>query len=429
MKSATIGFDFGTTNSSIALAKGAGAVEMAHFSELGTATDSYRSLLYLEQVKERGVNTLKSWSGPAGIEQYLAAEGGGRLMQSLKSFLSSRSLQTTEVFGRKYTLISLIARILQDLRQQAEEQFGVKINAAVVGRPVQFVGAENEEANKYAEHRLAEAMRAAGFESVEFELEPVAAARYYESTLERDELILIGDFGGGTSDFSLLRVGPTIRRRGRTAADLLGNAGVGLAGDAFDAKIVRHLVAPALGAGSQMRSLDKVLTVPGWVYAKLERWHYLSFLKARDTMEMLRGVQGHALEPAKIKALIHLIKEDLGFRLHRAVQAVKCNLSYRPEATFKFDDGAVEIEATLERSVFEGWIVEELEQIENCVDALLKNAGARCERVDAVFLTGGSSFVPAVRRIFETRFGSSKIRSGNEFTSVAHGLALKASRD
>ena len=168
-------------------------------------------------------------------------------MQSLKSFLSSRSLQTTEVFGQRHTLISLIAKILRDLRQQTEDQFDIKTNSAVVGRPVQFVAAETEDDNKYAENRLREAFREAGYESVEFELEPVAAARYYESRLDRDQLILIGDFGGGTSDFSLLRVGPTIQRRGRIAADLLGNAGVGLAGDAFDAKIVRHLVAPASG--------------------------------------------------------------------------------------------------------------------------------------------------------------------------------------
>src|SRR3974390_131312 len=188
MKTATIGIDFGTTNSSIALANRSGEVELAHFSELGTSTDSYRSLLHLEQVKEGGVSTLKSWSGPAGIERYLAADGNGRLMQSLKSFLSSRTLVTTEVFGRRHTLISLIARILQDLREQAEDQFGVKIKSAGVGRPVQFVGADNDEDNKYAEHRLAEAFGAAGFDSVEFELEPVAAARYYESTLDRDEL-------------------------------------------------------------------------------------------------------------------------------------------------------------------------------------------------------------------------------------------------
>jgi hypothetical chaperone protein len=380
----------------------------------------------LERAREGGANALKSWSGPAGIEHYLSSDGNGRLMQSLKSFLSSRTLQTTEVFGRRHTLISLIARILRDLRQQAEDQFEVRINSAVVGRPVQFVAAENEDDNQYAENRLREAFREAGYESVEFELEPVAAARCYESTLDRDQLILIGDFGGGTSDFSLLRVGPTIRRRGRTAADLLGNAGVGLAGDAFDAKIVRHLVAPALGAGSQMRSLSKTLTVPGWVYSKLERWHYLSLLKARDTMEMLRGVQGHALEPDKIQALIHLIKEDLGFRLHRAVQALKCGLSYHPSAMFKFSDGIVDIETELERSAFEGWIAEELEKIQTCVDSLLLSSGARCEDVDAVFLTGGSSFVPAVRCIFETRFGRDKLRAGNEFTSVAHGLALKS---
>ena len=425
MKTVTIGIDFGTTNSSVALANSSGQVELAHFSELGTPTDSYRSLLYLEQIREDGVNALKSWSGPTGIERYLSADGTGRLMQSLKSFLSSRNLQTTEIFGRRHTLISLIARILRDLRQQAEDRFGVKINAAVVGRPVQFVGAEIDDDNKYAENRLAEAFRAAGFESVEFELEPVAAARYYESTLDHDQLILIGDFGGGTSDFSLLRVGPTIQRRGRNAADLLGNAGVGLAGDAFDAKIVRHLVAPALGAGSQMRSLNKLLIVPGWVYSKLERWHYLSFLKARDTMEMLRGVQGHALEPEKIKAFIHLIKEDLGFRLHRAVQKVKCDLSRHPTATFKFSDGVVGIETVLERSVFECWIEEELEKIQVCLDSLLTSSGTQCEEVDTVFLTGGSSFVPAVRRIFEARFGVDKIRGGNEFTSVAHGLALR----
>jgi hypothetical chaperone protein len=427
MNTATIGIDFGTTNSSIALVNSSGEVELAHFSELGVPTDSYRSLLYLEQVKERGINTLKSWSGPAGVEHYLSAEGSGRLMQSLKSFLSSRSLQTTEIFGRRHTFLSLIARILQDLRQKAEDQFGVRINAAVVGRPVQFVAADNEDDNQYAENRLKEALHAAGYESVDFELEPVAAARYYESTLDHDQLILIGDFGGGTSDFSLLRVGPGIRRRGRTAADLLGNAGIGLAGDAFDAKIVRHLVAPALGAGSEMRSMNKILPVPGWVYTKLERWHYLSFLKGRDVMEMLRGVQGHAMEPEKIKALIHLIKEDLGFRLHRAVQAVKCDLSYRPTATFQFSDGSVEIEAALDRNVFEGWIAEEIEKIQTCVDSLLSRSGARYEEVDAVFLTGGTSFVPAVRRIFETRFGGNKIRAGNEFTSVAHGLALRDS--
>jgi hypothetical chaperone protein len=139
-------------------------------------------------------------------------------------------------------------------------------------------------------------------------LEPVAAAHHYESTLDRDELSLIGDFGGGTSDFSILRVGPVVRKRGRTSGDRLGNAGVGLAGDAFDAKIVRNLVSPALGRGSSARSLNKVLpAVPSWVYAKLEHWHHLSWLRTGSTMAMLSSARANAFEPAKIEALIHLI--------------------------------------------------------------------------------------------------------------------------
>jgi hypothetical chaperone protein len=378
------------------------------------------------QVKQGGAKTLKSWTGPEGIEQYLSADVKGRLIQSLKSFLSSRSLLSTEVFGRRYTLEDLIARILRDLREKAEHQFGIKINSAVVGRPVHFVGAEKLEDDSYAEDRLRSAFAAAGYESVEFEMEPVAAAHYYESMLDHDELILIGDFGGGTSDFSLVHVGPTVRKKGRVTGDIVGNAGVGIAGDAFDAKIIKHLVSPALGAGSQLRSLGKNLTVPNWVYIRLERWHHLSLLRAKDVLDMLKGVHAQALEPEKIGALIHFIKEDLGFHLHRAVQKVKVDLSNEPAATFHFSDGFVDLRAVVERSAFEEWIAEELGQIASCVDSLLSSSNVLPKDVDMVFLTGGSSFVPAVRRIFETRFGEKRIRGGNEFTSVARGLALRA---
>lgn len=421
-----IGIDFGTTNSSIACANNSDEVQLAKFPYLGELTDSYRSLLYLQQVKEGGAKTLKSWTGPEGIEHYLSADVKGRLIQSLKSFLTSRTLQGTEVFGRRYTLEDLIARILRDLREKAELQFGIDIRSAVVGRPVRFSGAENEEDDSYAEGRLRSAFESAGYESVEFEMEPVAAAHYYESMLDHDELILIGDFGGGTSDFSLVHVGPSIRQRGRVSSDIVGNAGVGIAGDAFDAKIIRHLVSPALGAGSQLRSLGKILPVPNWVYIRLERWHHLSFLRAKDVLDMLRGVHAQSLEPEKIGALIHFIKEDLGFQLHRAVQKIKCDLSKDPVAAFRFSDGFVDLATVVERVSFEDWISEELGQIAGCVDSLLSASGVHAKDVDMVFLTGGSSFVPAVRKIFEARFGEQRIRGGNEFTSVARGLALKA---
>lgn len=424
MTKPAIGIDFGTTNSSIARVNDRGEVHLAQFPYSGEMTPSYRSLLYLEQMKERGVNTLKSWSGPEGIERYLSADHKGRLIQSLKSFLANRNLQSTDVFGRKYTLEELIARILKDLREKATHQFGIPITNAVVGRPVRFVGAENEEQDRYAESRLRNAFKIAGYESVHFEFEPIAAAHYYESQLDHEELILIGDFGGGTSDFSLIRVGPRIRRQGRSASDLLGNAGVGVAGDSFDAKLVRHLMSPALGAGTDVRSMKRLLPVPAWIYGKLEHWHHLSFLRAKDVMDLLARIKTDAVEPQKIAALIHLIKEDLGYQLHQSIQAVKYELSNNTAATFHFSDGIVDLTAKVTRSSFESWVSEELKQIETCLDSLLKTTGVHPKSVDAVFLTGGSSFVPAVRKIFATRFGEKRIRTGNQFTSVAWGLAL-----
>jgi hypothetical chaperone protein len=420
----SIGLDFGTTNSSIALA-GPDGVQVANFAYSGGVTESFRSLLYLHHIREHGRSTIKSWSGPAGIEEYLHSDEKGRLVQSLKSFLSSRSLQTTEVFGRRFKLEELIARILADIRTGAERQFGSSSKRVVVGRPVRFVGAESDADDEYAVKRLKEALTLAGFEEVSFEYEPVGAAYHYESTLDHDELVMIGDFGGGTSDFSLLRAGPSLRRSG-AARQVIGNEGVGVAGDSFDARIIRHLVSPALGAGSELKSGRKRLPVPNWVYFKLERWHHLSFLKSADTLNMLKSVAAQALEPEKIQALLYLIQHDLGYQLHRAVQRAKITLSHAEAARFQFSDGDAEIDKELTRTDFEGWIQEELGDIEEHINRLLSKTGTHPNDVDVVFLTGGSSFVPAVRRIFESRFGHHKIRTGGEFTSVARGLALRA---
>ncbi len=332
----------------------------------------------------------------------------------------------TSIFGRQYKFQDLVGRILSDLREQAERQFGKPIRHAMVGRPVRFVGAETEEDDVYAEQRLRAAFAQAGFESVDLELEPVAAAWSYQATLDHDELILIGDFGGGTSDFSLLRVGPGMRR-GSETRQVLGNSGVRLAGDSFDARLVRKLVSPALGSDSYARSMNKILpAVPAWIYANLERWHYLSFLRTHEVTEILRSARLRALEPEKIKALSALIEEDLGYQLHRAVQKVKFELSHAESAVFQFRDGSMDLQIPVTRAEFEGWIAEELRAIESSIDSLLESSGVSARDIDRVFLTGGSSFVPSVRRIFVARFGEARIRGGNEFTSVAHGLALRA---
>lgn len=426
------GIDFGTTNSAVAMLQHGKEVQLARFRFRGEDMPACRSVLYFEQLKTaHGQRRVHGWSGTEAIERYLDAEEKGRLIQSLKSHLASRSLTGTEVFGRRHPLQELVTRVVSDLRKHAEEQFMQPVRRATVGRPVRFVGAESEEDDDFAVSRLRDALIAAGFEEVEFELEPVGAAFAYEATLDRDELILIGDFGGGTSDFSLLRVGPGIRRRGRRPEDMLGNTGVGLAGDAFDARIVRKLVSPALGSNSEARSLDKILpAVPAWIYTHLEHWHYLSFLRTNNVREILKSARLRALEPDKIQALIAVIEGDLGYQLHQSVQKLKYELSQRESAEFVFRDGApgastVDLRIAVTRAQFESWIAEDLAAIEHSVNALLRSAGADAREVDRVFLTGGTAFVPAVRQIFIDRFGRDRIRGGNEFTSVAQGLALR----
>jgi hypothetical chaperone protein len=422
------GIDFGTTNSSVALVTGPSTVELASFTFAGSETLSSRSVLYFEQTQAPGgMKRTHGLSGGAAIERYLESDEKGRLIQSLKSHLTSRSLTGTEVFGRRHRLEELISRILGDLRKHSEKQFGRPIRSVVAGRPVRFVGSDGDEDDAFAIARLREAFQLAGFEQVEFELEPVAAAYSYESTLDHDELILIGDFGGGTSDFSLLRVGPGARANGHGTRAILGYSGLGLAGDAFDARIVRKLVSPALGSNSEARSLNKILpAVPAWIYANLERWHYLSFLRTNNVREILRSARIRALEPEKIEALIAIVEQDLGYQLHQAVQRVKFALSQHESTEFRFHEGGLELRIPVTRREFEAWIADDLKAIERSVDSLLRTAGMDARDVDRVFLTGGSSFVPAVRRIFATRFGKDRIRGGHEFTSVAHGLALRA---
>lgn len=421
-----VGIDFGTTNSSIARADEQGRVRLVQFPAAGGLVVAYRSLLYLEQTKSRGRSHLHSWSGPEGIERYLAADPKGRLIQSLKSYLSSRTLTGTEVFGRRQMLEDLVARILADLRKHAEAYFGCPIHAATVGRPVHFVGADSTDDDEFAMGRLRDAFSRAGFTRVEFEFEPVAAAYHYASTLSHEELVLIGDFGGGTSDFSLLRLRPNAVQQ-ELQTELLATSGVGLAGDAFDARLVRHLVSPHLGADTLEKSGDKTLVaVPSWVYRRLEHWHHLSFLRTRAVSEMLRAARIRAFEPEKIAALSELIEADLGYQLHQAVQSTKIALSSHAHAEFRFHHHEIALQASVTRAQFESWIAADLASIGQAVEEVMAASGIKDAAVNRVFLTGGSSLVPAVRRIFEHRYGADCVRTGDEFTSVASGLALRA---
>jgi hypothetical chaperone protein len=203
---------------------------------------------------------------------------------------------------------------------------------------------------------------------------------------------------------------------------------VGLAGDAFDAEIVEHVVAPRLGKGSSYVSfMDRTsMPVPPWIYSRLKHWHHLSFLKSPKTMQFLRDLQFQSAEKAQLEALIHLVEADLGYRLHREGVRAKVALSSAPESRFCVEDAPLSIEQVIQRAQFEGWIAETLRELDASVERLLQKCNAGAAEVDRVFLTGGSSFIPSVRRLFADRFGEGKLRSGDELTAVASGLALRA---
>lgn len=427
-----VGLDFGTTNTALALCGPRGDASLARFRAGEGHSTTFRSVLYLDPVRRTDGGEFVTRAGPAAIDAYLKGDGTGRLVQSLKSYLASSLFQNTQVFGRTLSLEDLITLLLRDLRREGAEALGPPdqvIRGAVVGRPVRFANSDGEADEALALSRLREALARAGFEDVRFEYEPVGAAYFHEAALDHEELVLIGDFGGGTSDFCLMRVGPSTRRD-PDLKRILATEGVGLAGDAFDSEIVDRAVSPSFGRGMSYRSyLDgKEIPIPVWLYARLRRWHHLSFLRTRETLQLLRELRAQSddASAAALDGLLHLIEMNMGFHLARRVEGAKITLSSDERARLTLCDGPIALDEAVSRADFEGWIGHQLDAIRGCVDRLLASAGVSEGDVDAVFLTGGSSLVPAVRAVFRGRFGDAKLRSGHELTSVALGLALRA---
>lgn len=418
-----IGLDFGTTNSAIACATEDGNVALVKFPNNNNFTTTCRSVLYFNDKNRETDGSPNVLVGQEAINGYLDSETPGRLIQSVKSYLTSHSFTKTSLCNKSYALEDLVAIIIDKLKREAENQFGDIGSSIVVGRPVNFSGAKTKEDEDLALSRLKIALEKCGFNDIIFEFEPIGAAYYYEKQLKNDELVLIADFGGGTSDFSLMHLGPSVSNKKR-ASNILGTDGVAIAGDTFDSRIVRNLIAPHLGFKSFYKSIGKLLEMPYWIYEKLGRWHHVSFLKTKENMNILRELRGQAVEQTKLDALIYLIKEDLGYKLYRSVEQTKLELSDRESNTFIFKEILPFIEEEVLRKSFENWITRDLEAISQCVDRLLAKCEISAKEVDSVFLTGGSSFVPAVRKVFQDKFGTNRLRGGEELTTVAKGLAL-----
>jgi hypothetical chaperone protein len=251
-------------------------------------------------------------------------------------------------------------------------------------------------------------------------LEPEAAGYRFARGLNAPATVLIGDFGGGTSDFSVMRFEPGSHQ----PVHALAHSGIGIAGDSFDYRIMDHIVSPRLGKGSTYRVFGKDLPIPAEYYASFARWHRLSQMRAPRTIRDIETVARTAAHPEQLHALLRLVRDESGYELYRAVSGVKATLSTANTANLLFHHEDFTIDETITRADFESWIAPDVARIAATVDAALIKSGLAETQIDRVFLTGGTSLVPAVRRLFTTRFGADLVTGGGEFVSVAEGLAL-----
>jgi Molecular chaperone len=415
----SIGIDFGTSNTVVAIADQAGGVEALTFDHRGARLKVYTTALCFWD--ERHGNGLKTRveGGPWAIERFLEGLSAHRFIQSFKTFAASASFQETRIFRERFRFEDLLSTFLRTLLRHGGEWFDLSARSVVIGRPVEFAGHRPDDA--LAMRRYGTAFGNLGASHARYVYEPVGAAFFYARELDRDATVLVADFGGGTSDFSVMRFS---RTGGALRADPLSHAGIGLAGDAFDYRIVDQIVSPRLGKGGSYRSMGKVLSIPNHYYANFARWNQLALMKGSGDLKELRELARAALDPEPLERFVDIVEYDLGFDLYQAVSATKMALSSEDETEFHFRAEGIDIRAPVTRRQFESWIAEDVDRIAETVDRALRSARVRPEEIDRVFLTGGTSFVPAIRRLFLERFGESRLTSADQFESIAYGLAL-----
>jgi len=412
-----LGLDFGTSNTVAALADGAGNSRLVEFAGAEATGPVFRSALCFWE-DEQARNGVAHEAGPWAIAEYLQSPLDSRFVQSFKTVAASPLFERALIFNRPFRFEDLGRLFLQRLVAHAGGRLDDRPARVVVGRPVEYAGVRPDPA--LARQRYDLMLREFGTELF-YVHEPLGAAFSYAARLTEPATILVADFGGGTTDFSLVRVGEVGASRRCVP---LASSGVAIAGDRFDQRIVERLVLPLLGKGGRYRSMGKVLDIPDGYYAEFADWSRLALMRNRRTLDELARLQRDALEPEHIGRMIAMIEHEQGFPLYDTVGRLKRELSAAEHAELRFSGDGVEIAAEVRRADFEEWIADDLRRIEATLDAVLARASIAVQDVDRVFLTGGSSLIPAVRAMFERRFDPDRIATGGELTSIAHGLAL-----
>jgi len=410
------GLDFGTSNSAIGVPRDG----MAVLAPVEGERTLIPSAVFFDYETKGQIQF-----GEEAIALYIA-HVEGRLMRALKSVLGSSLIdETTALAGRQVPFVEIIESFIRHLKAKAETFLGQPIEAVVHGRPVRFVD-DDDAADAKAQDTLERIAKRVGFRDVSFVYEPIAAAYHYEQSAQREEVVLIADIGGGTSDFTVIRIGPDRRARPDRMEDILANAGIHVGGTDFDSLFSLNAVMPLLGLGSHL--VEKNLPMPLAPYIALSTWATINFSytlrNERQVAELLAG----AREPERVGRLQRVVLERLGHRIAIAVEQGKVALSSAElvDIALGFIETGLHAKAT--RTRFEGVIGDYCQRLNRTASACIAMAGLKPEHVQTIFFTGGSSLIPAVRTAIAGAAPHAEIASGSDFLSVASGLTLEASR-
>lgn len=408
------GIDFGTTNSALAILD----TETNNLVKLFTIP----SLLFFPEPstpKEIVAPTV----GHDAISLYVQNRMRGRFMKSIKKVLPNKSFIDTRIGSKSYRAEDLVALILVHLKKIADDFLGENITTAVIGRPVVFD--ENPEKDALAQERLSKAAQIAGFEEFYFQMEPIGAAFTYERQIEKQQLVLVADFGGGTSDFSLMKLNPEAINQADRTADMLAQGGIYIGGDNFDSDIMWYKGTPHFGRGVKEEfTPGKPIDLPLSYFYSICSWEKMNFLDSlRMKLSIAKSYQ-YSGKDYRVKNLQTLIEQNLGYVLFKQIEKVKIDLTKANNAVFEFNESEIAINEPISIQEFSEEIIEkDVEKIEQYLQEFLGKNQIKNEDIDVVFMTGGTSMVRSLKNMFIERFGDEKIKSGDNFHSVAMGLA------
>ena len=414
--------DFGTSNSAIALPQ-VGGVSLVEL-EPGYRTMPTAAFYSIEGLAGHEDPTVQY--GRAAVGAYVAGFEG-RLMRSMKSILGSTlATQSTDVGGgRAVAYLDVVSGYLRHLKQKAEHEAGTPLSRVVLGRPVYFVD-DDPKRDAAAQAALTKAARSVGFKDISFQFEPIAAALDYESSIDAEQLVLVADIGGGTSDFSLVRVGPKRRGRVERKDDILANHGVHIAGTDFDRRIELKAILPTCGFGSLGKSGREV---PSKIYFDLATWHLINTTYGPARMLELAQMKAFYADSRHHQRLLRVLTERLGHALIARAENAKIQVAETAQGVIiDLDELEPGLQVTVQEANVIGAIDDDLNRIALAAQETLRQANVAPDQVTALYFTGGSTGLPALAARIAQCFPAATVVRGDRFSSVASGLGLHARR-